>query len=77
MGAVIEFKKPQTELERIAAMPITKGMAFEQRGRIYEARHLLREQEKFEAFKAAIPGYLASVGMVAVPKAEWEARCEN
>lgn len=39
MGAVIEFKKPQTELERIAAMTITKGMSFEQRGRIYEARH--------------------------------------
>ena len=77
MGTVVAFKKPQTELERIAAMTITKGMSFEQRGRIYEARHLLRERDKFEAFKASIPGYLASIGMVAVPKAEWEARCEN
>lgn len=77
MGAVIEFKKPQTETERIAAMKITKDMTFEQRGRIYEARHILHEREKFEKFKALIPGYLASIGMIAVPKSEWEARREN
>lgn len=77
MSAVIEFKKPQTELERIAAMEITKGMSDWERGRIYEARHLLHKRDKFEAFKAAIPGYLASIGMVAVPKVEWEARHEN
>ena len=77
MGTVVAFKKPQTELERIAATEITKGMSDWERGRIYEARHLLHERDKFEAFKAAIPGYLASIGMVAVPKVEWEARREN
>ena len=77
MGTVVEFKKPQTETERLAAMKITKGMSDWERGRIYEARHILHEQEKFEKFKALIPGYLASIGMVAVPKAEWEARREN
>jgi hypothetical protein len=73
MGVVIGLETELATIRRLAATKITGDMDDETRLRIYEAQEELRVRKEREKFVAAVPGYLASIGMVAVPEEEWEA----